>query len=567
MLRYYTIDHRNKMARFFFDYNDPDKATLRDRIKNATSEAHWNNSLKCWNIPINYSTSKDVQWIIKKYEFKKRAEKRIVFPKYDHSIPEKYREKFKQLCELREFIYTPRGYQIEALYYAFQKKNFINGDDVGVGKTMEAIMFTESKLAFPCLVIVPASVKYNWAEKWAEIIGEKRTISVIESGIKSKNNNWNADVIIINYDILGKKQGKTVKLIFPELGKIKWNMFIYDEFHFLKEEKSVRSKAVKMITKATKSPMQGLTGTAIMSKPAELWNLLKIIKMDHLIADGKEDFQNKFCGAYRSQYGMVNSGATNVLELNHLLRKNCYIRREKREVLKEMPPVNTEIIEMPITNKKDIDRAINDLYGYLLETKGEEAADSAMDAQALVSLGVLRKLSIEGKLKAIEKYLDEWVSCGKKLLVFGVHRDILDHLSKKYNCPLIAGGVSSKKKQEIVKDWIKSEDIFLFANIQSGGTGVDGLQLICSNALILELPWRPSDIVQLFGRLDRSGQLEATNFRYMLSRMTIDWQMWEMLEDKEVAAEGVNKGIDLEFEESGMRIVMRKLMEQRKMRK
>ncbi len=561
MKREYIIDERNMMARFYYGYNDPDKDTLKARIKNATSEAHWNDSFKCWNIPINYATKEDISWIITKYDFVKKVEEKIVFPKYNHSIPEKYLDKITQICKDRNFAYTPRHYQIEALYYGLQKKNFINGDDVGVGKTLESIVYTEALQAFPCIVIVPASVKYQWGEKWSEIVGEHRTISIIESKeTKNRKNNWNADVIIINYDILAKVAGKGIVLRFPELGTIKWKMHILDEGHFCKEEKSQRSKAVAKITSKTTFPIQLLTGTASMSRPIELWNLLKIIKQNHLIAKTKEEFLNKYCGAYRGKYGVVNSGATNSLELNHNLRQNCYIRREKREVLEEMPPVTSEIINMQIDNEKEIKRAMSDLYGYLLETKGLESAENAMEAESLVLLGVLRKLSIEGKLKAIEQYLNDWKECGKKLVIFGVHRETLEYLANKFNSPLIAGGVSSIKKRKIVKAWIESEDLFLFGNISSIGTGTDGLQEVCSDALVLELPWRPSDIAQLVGRLDRSGQKEPTNFRYLLSRLTIDVEMWSMLSDKEITTEAINKGVDLQNEEGGMKMVWRKLM-------
>ena len=103
----------------------------------------------------------------------------------------------------------------------------------------------------------------------------------------------------------------------------------------------------------------------------------------------------------------------------------------------------------------------------------------------------------------------------------------LDYLSKKFKCDLIAGGVSSKEKQSIVKDWQNNKKQFLFANIESAGTGVDGLQNVCSNMIIVELPWRPSDLWQVIGRLDRSGQKNSVlTSKYLLSDNTIDMEMW-----------------------------------------
>ena len=63
--------------------------------------------------------------------------------------------------------------------------------------------------------------EYNWLKKWTEIVGNDRTVSAIESSPKKGEvNNWSADVVIINYDIIGKKQGSGTSLRFSELKEI-----------------------------------------------------------------------------------------------------------------------------------------------------------------------------------------------------------------------------------------------------------------------------------------------------------------------------------------------------------
>ena len=99
----------------------------------------------------------------------------------------------------------------------------------------------------------------------------------------------------------------------------------------------------------------------------------------------------------------------------------------------------------------------------------------------------------------------------------------------------------------------------MFANIQSAGTGVDGLQEICSNKIIVELPWRPSDLWQVIGRLDRSGQKFSPNIKYLLSDDSIDVEMWDMLSGKEEVITAVNKGQNIKNSKHGMKAVMDKL--------
>jgi len=553
MNRLYEIDKINKSIVFTFQKSDE----IIKEIKNCGYTARFSPYNKNWIVQINDYTAPLIKAIVKDFDFKFKEKIKEKETKFDYSLEDETFEELSSLCEEQNFTLIPRKYQVEALGFGLQKGNIINGDDVGCGKTLESITYAEITNSFPCLVVVPASVKYNWFEKWGEIVTKNRSISVIES--KNKTNNWKVDVVVINYDIIGKKAGTGATIRFDELKDIDWKMVIFDEAHFLKNPKSQRSKAASKIVK--KRPIvQLLSGTITMSKPIELWNLLKIAKVDHLITTSWIHFVKKYCGGYEGRNGWVTDGATNTLELNKLLRETCYIRREKRDVLKELPDSIQQVVKVDITNKRDIKRAENEFIDYMYDTHGEDAAERAMEAENLVFLGVLRKLAIEGKLKAIEKYLKDWKESGKKLVVFGSHREPLEFLAEKFNSKLIAGGVTAKKKQKIIKDWTESDDIFLFANMISAGTGVDGLQNVCSDALVLELPWRPSDLHQLIGRIDRLGQKMVTSIVYLLSFDTIDLQMWEMLEEKEKVTEAVNKGVDIEKSNSGMKAVMNKIL-------
>jgi len=556
-MRNFYIDKLNKTINFSFEVNKE----ISDKIKNADYNSRWNPELKLWILPINNWTRDTIKYIVSLYGFKmidKPQEKDVVVDYKRTEIDYAY---LKGLCDSKDFLYTPRDYQLECLGFALEKGNVLIGDDVGLGKTFESILYTEVKNMFPCLVVTPASVKQQWKEKWEEITKGKRKVGTIKSSPKKSDpNNWDSDVCIINYDILGKKQGRGATLKFQELKKTKWKTIIFDEAHFLKNKGSIRARASKMLTNRDDVVLQMLTGTAIMSRPVEIWNLLKILKTDELIADDWYQFIRRYCGGYKGKFGWVTDGATNTIELNRKLRESFYIRREKRDVLKEMPKVTKQVLNVPISNKRDIQKATTNFIEYVKEAKGEEAAEKAMEAEHLVALGMLRKLSIEGKLKAIEQYLRDWKESGVKLLVFGLHREQLDYLSEKFKCSLIAGGMSAERKREIVLQWQQDDNVFLFGNMESAGTGVDGLQDVCSNMLITELPWRPSDLVQAIGRLDRSGQSDATTVSFMLSEETIDQEMWSMLEDKEAVAEAVNKGIDIKRQNSGMKAVIKKLL-------
>lgn len=549
----FYIDDINKTVNFTFPFNEE----IKNKLKNCDYNSRFNDESKEWIVPITEYTKPIILQIVKEYSFIKKVlkiEEDFVYvkPDYDYSY-------LKGLCDSKGFMYEPREYQLEALGYALEKGSFINADSVGLGKSFESIMYADVTNSFPCLTITPASIKHDWGFKWKEICKGRYSVSVIESN--SKKNDWNADVVVINYDILGKKQGTGATVRFKELMETDWKSIIIDEAHFLKQSKSIRSRAAKMILKNRDCKVQMLTGTAIMSRPIELWNLLVLLGKEKLIATDWMGFARRYCGAYKGKFGFVTDGATNVMELNDKLRKNLYIRREKEDVLKELPSVIKQVIQLPITNKAKINKATKNFIEYIKESKGNEAADKAMEAQHLVAISELRKLSIEGKFKAIDQYLKDWkTNSEEKLLIFGIHREFLEKLSRKYGSMLISGGVSSKKKQEIVSSWISNDEQFLFANMQSAGTGIDGFQKVCSNMIIVELPWKPSEIEQTIGRIHRSGQSNTPYVNFMLSDETIDKDMFSMLESKERITSAVNRGIDIKRAGSSLGQVIKSIL-------
>ena len=99
----------------------------------------------------------------------------IDFEKYSHRpLLEHQKEGVKTLCE---------------------NKKYILADDLGVGKTITAVVASIESNANKVLVICPASLKINWKRELEYYTD--RTISIVEG------KKWeDADYVIINYDIL-----------------------------------------------------------------------------------------------------------------------------------------------------------------------------------------------------------------------------------------------------------------------------------------------------------------------------------------------------------------------------
>ena len=461
------------------------------------------------------------------------------------------RKDIELLIDNLPLLKKPRSYQMDYLYYAVNHGNHINGSSVGTGKSLCSVLYAEMLDLFPCMVVCPASVKSGWLREWKET-NPNRRVSIISTS--SPPEDFEADVIVINYDILGKRvtkeNGKTsLEIRLDGMKKKSFSLVIADEIHFLKNRKSIRSKSFKKLIHKVPSVI-GLTGTLIMNRPAELLNILMLIERIKEIAPDDQYhhyFFERYCNMKETNFGMDISGASNVKELNRLLKECCYFQVSKRDALKELPPISENVVECEITNKRAYKKAKGDLLQFIEDKfKDEEKVEKAARAEFLVKLSTLKQLSLEGKEKFIKKWTEEWMEANEeeKLLVFASQSTILAKIAGEFKEGLlITGSTTTKKRDEILKKFfLQKESRVLFANIGCLGTGVDGLQKVCSNMAILELPPRPSDLVQVIGRLERSGQENPVTIQYLLSPETIDQDLWEMLKGKKDVTDMLNKG-------------------------
>lgn len=461
--------------------------------------------------------------------------------------------------------------QMQCISVSNENNLYLCDEFIPTHNTLSSIFYAEMLDLFPCMVVCPASVKSGWLREWKET-NPNRRVSVIST--TSPAEDFDADVLVINYDILGRrteKNGKTsIEIRLDGMKKKTFSLIIADEIHFLKNRKSIRSKTFKKLA-GKSSAIIGLTGTLIMNRPVELLNILALIgRLKEIAPDDPYHhyFFERYCNMKETFFGMDVTGASNIKELNDLLIKCCYFHVSKRDALKELPPVTENMVECEITNKKAYKAAEEDLLEFIFNHfKDEEKVEKAARAEFLVKMNLLKQLSLEGKVKAIKKWIEEWLEANEddKLLVFGSHSTILKDIQKLFkNSLLVIGETTGKKREKVLSDFsFEPSKRLLFANMGCLGTGVDGLQKVCSNMAILELPPRPSDLVQVIGRLERSGQENPVTIQYLLSSSTIDKDLWEMLKNKKSVTDMLNKG----FEDDSSLMILKSYGEKAKKRK
>tara|TARA_R110000803_G_scaffold210835_1_gene284160 strand:+ start:28211 stop:29872 length:1662 start_codon:yes stop_codon:yes gene_type:complete len=514
---------------FNFRYN---KDIIKD-IKLLFNDIKFDSTSKLWHCPNNQFNIDRLEYMSNMYNFIEEGHEADKYPweelKKISLVNQEQIDFVRMAVDNFGFNMKPRDYQVYGVTAMLDTKCCLNGDDMGLGKTGQAIVSIEIGELKPAIVITPASVKYNWEKEWNKWV-DNPNISIIDS----KNKNFNAEIVIINYDILKKH--------ITELKKISWKSMTLDESQFIKNSKSQRSTAVRHLAKKIEYKFL-LSGTAIMNRIEEIQHPLKILGYFDTEFGGWKKFIFRYCDAHYGGFGLDTSGASNVLELNHKLRNLCYIRREKSDVLKDMPNRVDQKVEVPFTRRRDILSAAEDIVTYTLRQKGVEAAERAERAIPLVTSTTLKEINIDGKLKGIKNWIKDYTeSTNDKLLIFGCSSKSLNILSQDFKSPIVDGSVSSKNKFNIVQEFMKSDIQLLFGNIQSLGTGVDGLQEVCSHVLFIDLPDVPTLIEQAVARLHRSGQKKSVNVYYAMSNGGICDIMWDVLSEKYEVTEALNKG-------------------------
>jgi len=413
--------------------------------------------------------------------------------------------------------------------------NALLADEMGLGKTMQALAWIQLRKQYPVIIICPASIKRNWERESRKWLSEEN-IQVI-SGKDAIDEA--TKVVIINYDI--------VKRRLRDLREFGANTLVLDECHYVKNHKAQRSQAVQELAEETTNVL-GLTGTPIMNKPVEIWSLIGLINARPFggkTSNGFWTFANRYCDPRNHGYGTDLSGASNLDELQSRLREHLMVRRLKEQVLKELPEKRRCDVVLPLTDsiRKKYNRAERDFYGFLKELEeGKKKADSAARAEFLVKLGLLRRLTGQGKVEAAAEWVINFLkSSHEKLVIFAHHHDVIELMAEKVrdgnsgsfkDAVLIAhGGMSADERDNIVQEFQNNPSKRLvICGIMSMGVG--HTLTAAHDVAFMELPWRPADLQQAEDRIHRIGQEEHVTVWNLLADSTVDEDLAQILAHK-----------------------------------
>lgn len=339
---------------------------------------------------------------------------------------------------------------------------------------------------------------------------------------------------------------------------------VSDEMHYVKDPAAQRSMAALAISEILKYSI-GLTGTPILNRSKEIWNLTQLINKS--LFPKFFPFGLEYCNGHQKRAGanMVwdFSGNSNTEKLSNALRSTIMIRRTKDQVLKELPAKTRTMIPFIAeekeekTYRKETEPAFErlaklkkerDEWKALMERMPQEdrAAYLALHAEKASRAGRLTNLMIEDlerlKQAAVKAKFDQCVKFilnlyeqQPKLLIFASHHETIDKLGgilcdEGIKTDYIDGRIDQAKRDPIKDSFQNGDCEVLVCGIRAAG---EGLTLTASRTVVfLELDSNPARHIQAEDRTHRISQKNAVSVYYLVLLGSIEEKLAKMIDGK-----------------------------------
>jgi SNF2 family DNA or RNA helicase len=272
----------------------------------------------------------------------------------------------------------------------------------------------------------------------------------------------------------------------------------------------------------------GLSGTPIYNYGNETWNIADVLKQGCL--GTKEEFEREWC------YGKT---VRDPVALGAYLRENyLMLRRTRKEVGKELPPVN-KIIYPVEYNEEMVERAEEDLKVLAARVLSGSFTERGMAARELDMQA--RMMTGLAKAKGVANYVKILLESGEKVLLAGWHRDVYEIWLQEFEAfkpVMYTGSESPAQKEKSRLAFMSGESPLMIISLRSG-VGLDGLQKASSLLVFGELDWSPGVHEQIIGRLRRDGQTQQVTALYLIANGGTDPLMVDILGLKASQAHGI----------------------------
>ena len=393
---------------------------------------------------------------------------------------------------------TPRPYQEEFVQLLAVVKRIILGDATGVGKTITSALGFALPDALPAAIAMPTHLPAQWGRKMAELWPDLASHTVI--GTRPYELSGRAgpgrypDILFVPYSRLGgwapALAGQVKSVIFEEVQELRTGRF------------TQKGQGAAQIANGA-NYVTGQSATPAYNYGSEFWNIIDIIKPGAL--GSRDEFLREW-GADKERVSDPAAFGT------YLRSAGLMLARSRKDVALDMDPVVPEV--MPIGTPpglvESIDPDISDLASQIVA--GQFSREERLLLGGQLSWKLRRATGI-AKAPLVADAVRLLLESEDKVVLYGWHRDVYDIWLKRlkdFNPVMVTGSETPAEKDASVQAFMTptgkpGSSRLLIVSLRSG-SGIDGLQEVCSALAFGELDWSPKVHTQAIERIDRPGQ-------------------------------------------------------------
>lgn len=397
-----------------------------------------------------------------------------------------------------------RSYQLDGVSFLANSPSALLADQMGLGKTVQAC--TALRVVHGrtpgarSLVVAPASLLRNWEEelgRWAPefvirrlngSVADRRALLMLPIAILLAS----YEQIRIDAELIGRARPFDVVLL--------------DEAQRVKNSSSAAALACRTIPR-TRS--WALSGTPLENSADELVSVFGFVMP-----------------------GLLSTGMP--ADEVHARVKPHFLRRTKREVLGELPPM--DIQDLPLELSAPQRRAYDELW----ETRYRLSKSPHSHLLALVTK--LKQLcnrdpstNESSKLDALRIVMEDAAANGEKVLLFSQYVETLNWLAESlcdYHPLLYHGGMTEDSKSSAINAFKRDSNVALFlVSLKAGGVGLNLNE--ASTVVLFDRWWNPATEAQAMERAHRFGRKGSLLVLRFVVRDTIEERIQEVLGNKQ----------------------------------
>ena len=477
-------------------------------------------------------------------------------------IPNEIVPLLEEKCAVERFVspwkdigkglkYEPYEYQKETVFFGSEKNSALFLLPTGSGKSFIAItLYNElkqsNKVTTPGIIVVPASLKYQWVKevsKFSDLIAHS-VDTPSKAGKKFDKQFEDCDLLICNYETLKNKA------VAEKLKEVNCQFIIGDEIQKINNYKSGIHKAICQFNDL--EYRYGMTATPITNNPENVFGIFNFLDPNLFKTHGK--FATNYI-IYKG-YGRV-AGVKNVDHLKTQINPYIFMKTED-EISDQLPElivtpiyctmpnktrkINDAImadlkiaqdavgrIEKEITNPKLLEKNPEYLQWTAKVMAYQTFAQELADDPRLLGMSesnMANQYNIDGlnspKLEVLEELVENIIDANETVCIFTkyerMQRLLINELQNKFKDIKIAhinGSMTPEERYEQAYTLFQDNDEYKVLIVTEAGNA--GISLSkCKNLIEYDLADSYANQIQRHGRVKRADSVSRVSNIYQI---------------------------------------------------